>query len=238
MARNLPFTVAVTALLFSFTLATARYPLDLPENDVTSHDDNLANWSDSDPKVTATLILPSEKPESQPATAVEFESEETEHADSKLPEKVIGTSESIHERSETESDKTVPLTVVTFRPINRHFPRRPLIPFRRAHRCRGSHHHHNQFKPWGSSRFSGPQEVSYGSDMILSGGEDKGFSPVFNHGGNRLSFIKDEKREEMITRRHHNHHHDHDHEEGEEREHEHEHEGGFVKGIRKFLKHF
>ncbi|KAJ9173713.1 hypothetical protein P3X46_016823 [Hevea brasiliensis] len=247
MSRNVALSVAVAALLFLFTFAHARAPLDQPENDVTSRDDRLADLPESDPKATATIVLPSEKPESKSANVVKLESEETESTESKLPGKEIGTSESFHEKSETETTVTVPLTLITFRPINRHFLRRPLIPFRRGHRCRGRYQHHNQLKPWGGLRFKSPREVYFGNDMILSGGKDLGLAgprqiPVrwtrFNHGGNRFSFVNDEsRREEMIKRPHHHQHHRHHHEEEEEGE-EREHEGAFMKGIRKFLNHF
>ncbi|KDP25310.1 hypothetical protein JCGZ_20466 [Jatropha curcas] len=295
MARNLAVTFAATALLFLLIFADAHSPLDPPANDVVT---------ESDPKAAATIILPSEKPNTEP--------EETEAVNKRGVELEPIKERPESERTETESE-VVPLTVLSFRPINR----LPLIRFRRGHRCRGRRRHIN--KPWGGPRFDGPQEISYGKDMILSGDEDLGFDrmslgrarPIpmrwtrFNHGGHRFSLINDEQRGEGIhDRPHHpNHHHDeeleekrhehehehehhgyhphdeeleeesHDHEELEEKRHyhehdhdhhryrhhdeeleeerhghghghghrhghRHEHDGGFLKGIRKFLEHF
>lgn len=240
--------VTVTILFFLFTFGYARTPLDLPENDVMSID---ALLPESNPKATDAILLPSEKP-----TVVEFEPE----TETKLPE--IDTAE---ETKETEID-SAPLKFVSFRPINRHFPRRPFPPFRHGSRCR----HHHKIKPW-APRFNG-REIPYGNDMILSGGEDVVWTE-FHHGGPKFSFMNDVDRREEMKRPHHRHHHHHDRlvagevEEKEEREQEHEHEhhhhhhdrlvegereveekrerkhddeheGGLVKVFRKFLPHF
>ncbi|KAF3448691.1 hypothetical protein FNV43_RR09404 [Rhamnella rubrinervis] len=233
---KLVLTIAVICVFFAFS--HARTPADLPVADVIT-DESL-----NDHLETATLRLPSERDESEPVTKVEWVRESTE---SKRPE----TTESFDKPDESEPSDSVPLTVISFRPINRHFPRRPFpLTFRRGHPCR---HSHPQFKPWDPR----PQrrEVSYGNDMIVS--DELRFKPVshnedqpqiparwstFRQVGPRFPFRHDDEME----RPHHHHHHRfrHHHVEGgenEEREVEHEHnngEGGFMMRVRKFLNHF
>ncbi|KAG8375089.1 hypothetical protein BUALT_Bualt10G0064100 [Buddleja alternifolia] len=86
--------------------------------------------------------------------------------------------------AETESDSAaVPLTRITFRPINRRFDVRSKRP------CR----HH--------SRFNNPRmkEIPYGNDMIVASGENSDFEdPVIHGGGRRTSG--------WWVRLHHHHH--------------------------------
>uniref|UniRef100_A0A1J3EBR0 Uncharacterized protein n=1 Tax=Noccaea caerulescens TaxID=107243 RepID=A0A1J3EBR0_NOCCA len=60
---------------------------------------------------------------------------------------------------------TIPVNFVNFHPINRHFPRRPLMtsPFQHHHRpC----HHHRRHELFGRGI-----QISFGNDMIFSGEE-------------------------------------------------------------------
>ncbi|XP_002509948.2 uncharacterized protein LOC8287759 [Ricinus communis] len=242
MAANLAVTVTSATFFFLFAFA---YALDLPEISpvsTTSYDHNLVTLPDSDPKTTTTIILPSEKPETEPATFVDLEPEDTE-----IPK--LSETESKQEKTEPALTDSVPLTVITFRPINRHIARRSVNPFRRGRGCHGRHHHHfNQFK---IKNAQDQGQRSYGDDMIISGGEYLGSDrrvparwAKFNHGGHGFSFTNEEdKRNEMNDRprhhHHHHHHHRHEEEEGEVKDHKHEYyKGGFMKRIRKFLNNF
>ncbi|XP_039035590.1 uncharacterized protein LOC120172100 [Hibiscus syriacus] len=69
---------------------------------------------------------------------------------------------------------SIPLTRIRFLPVNRHFPRRPLFPFRHKHSCR----FHKRFRTL-NPRFHHKRFISYGNDMILS--DDKSFDPE-SHG--------------------------------------------------------
>ncbi|GAV65784.1 hypothetical protein CFOL_v3_09298 [Cephalotus follicularis] len=243
--------VTVTVLFLLFTISQARVPSDLTEDDVTTTTKDLnIPLPESEAKTTNTILLPTEKPES----VVEFEPEVTE---SKLPEPEIP-----EESTETE---TVPLTVISFRPQNRQFPRHPFLPFRNRHGCRQN----RQFKI-GGARVHHDGEISYGNDMLQSYSEDSSSDPEFrggerkiparwvrfHHGGARFPFKHDVEMRDEIERphrhhhdhddeRHHHdrdedHHHRHHHDHDDEREHEHHErrEGGFMWGIRKFLNQF
>ncbi|KAG6788229.1 hypothetical protein POTOM_004286 [Populus tomentosa] len=215
MADKLAGTITVTVLFFLCTIASSRTPLDLG---------TLPELPKSEPKATPVLLLPSQSLETAVKHPVEVRIEDKTDPGS----------------STTESIETVvPLTVVTFRPINRQFfPRRPLLPLRPRHRCR---HGQGMMKP----RF-------YGNDMIVSGGkvhghglddrETRGVGRQIPVKRARISFFDDVANGEQREWRYKKHHKQLQ-VEGEEREreekHEHkqEHKWGFLKGIRKFLKH-
>ncbi|KAJ6415056.1 hypothetical protein OIU84_003952 [Salix udensis] len=220
--------LTVTVLFFLCAVAYSRTQIDLPDEDFT-----LTELPNPDPKATPVLLLPSQKPETEPATEIKYPDE-------------VGTDEQTEPGSSSTEIKTestesaAPLTVVTFRPTNLHFlPQRPLLPFRHRHRCR---HGHRMMKP----RF-------YGNDMIVSGEKDVDFElgdhqerrgvdrqiPArwtrFHHGGHRFSFYDDvangEERE-WGPKKDHEHHHveeeekqEPEHGHGQEQEQEHEHGG-------------
>ncbi|KAF5478111.1 hypothetical protein F2P56_004698 [Juglans regia] len=162
---KLAFTFSVT--FFLFALCYARIPTGIIENDVAG-DEQLETTITSPAADTentrTTILLPSEKHEPEFATMVSV-SEET---DSNLPE---------------PESNSIPLTMISIRPIDRHFPRRPFpLMFRHGHRCR--HHRHprhdqqhegHEFKPWGP-RFP-DREVPYGNDMIVADEKDSGSNP-------------------------------------------------------------
>lgn len=189
-------TVTLIFLFFAFTYARTPF---IPENDVTDRD-----LSDSLPESDAksTLFLPSDKlePEEQPSPVVELDSEtaETKPIDTENEDKAVGTTEDL-----PESDRetvTVPLdrpmTIVRFRPINRHFPAKRSYPFHIP--LRGCRH--------GIKHMMKRREVGYGGDMIMAGGggerQGKEFDPEMLRGGVRQI-------PERWVRFHH-HHHDHD----------------------------
>ncbi|PSS11320.1 Myb-related protein like [Actinidia chinensis var. chinensis] len=217
--------VTLTALFLFFAVISARTPFDLPENNVIDHDPSSSlPVPEADAK--PTLLLPSEK------TSAEIDAED-------LPE------------SETRTVDALPLTIVTFRPVNRHVPSMRAYPFRiGVRRCR------HGMRPMMYPRARGG-EVPYGDDMIL-GGERRDFDPEMFHGGVRQIPAR-------WMRFHHHHHHDHHHGEGMpafpfdrhhdmfakqrfgrpfrreeegEREEEEREEGGFMSRFRKFLNHF
>ncbi|KAJ7945033.1 Myb-related protein like [Quillaja saponaria] len=239
-----------SVLLFLFVLSYARNPGDIPLKDFVSSDPLLE--PKTNPATAKTILLPSENPDSEAATVIEWE---PESSNSKNFELDAGL-ESLEASTESsEASKSVPLTVISFRPINRQIPRRSLpLWVRRGHRC---HRIHNS-KPWGPRLPR--REIPYGNDMIMKDGEDRGFDKFdpmfrdgvrqiparwekFRHGGPRFSFVHDMERKEDNEKghHHHHHHHHHDHEEGwefERVEHHHGGGGGFLKRIRKFLTHF
>lgn len=251
---KLYLTVAVI-VLFCFAFSTARTPADLPLTDVVG-DESLDAHRESDIQAS-TILLPSERSESEPVTLVELEPESTE---SNFAEFRTGES-SPHDSESTPY--SVPLTVISFRPINRHFPRRPFpLSFRHGHRCRHGHH---QFKPWGPRPLR--REVSYRNDMV--DGEEPKSKPVFGdgeepqirtrmirlrQGGPRFPFRHDEDLTERPN--HHDQDHDHHHrlhvfhrqhmdmeggqtkEREVEKEHKHDHAETFMKSFRKFLNRF
>lgn len=217
--------VTVTVTFFLLALCHARIPLDPSEKEVV--------LSDPAPK---TYLPSNEQPEPKPTwatTVFEWKPEKTES---------------------TETDAaSEPLTMISFRPVNRHFRPFPLTS-RRGHGCRQHRreNHIHKFKPWGP-RFPN-REVPYGNDMIVPNEENSGSDPEFRgearemwakpgHVGHRFHHEDDDgERKEHMKKRHH--HHDHEHEEREEREgednqdHEHEHESGFMKRVSKFLDLF
>jgi len=206
--------VTVTLIFFFIAVSYARTPLDLPESDINP-----------------SIHLPTEKPDSNPITA----------AKSAITDPKPTESNSI-ESSETYVVDRVTLTrpgsFVSFRPINRHFNVQRQFGLRLPlRRCR----HHKKAT---NLRYRG-REVPYGNDMILAG--DGSESDLAFRGAER------EIPARWIKFHHHHRHHDHDglpefpfehHRFGKEkykgqfekvvgRE-----ENGFMKKIRKFLKHF
>lgn len=255
MAKLVFFLVA---LLFLFSFSHALTPSDLPEKETNGRDLANTKFPESETKPATAILLPSEKRDSEPAKDFEWI---PEAAATKLPDSDGPTILANEESTEFTHSESVPLTVISFRPVNRHFPRRPFpLSFRHGHRCRHGRRH---VGPW-SPRFHGGERdrdaVPYGNDMIL--GDDLAFDPVFRglprqipprwgsfrHGGPRFPFRHDDDME--LERPHHHHHHRHDREhdreefEGMEKprehrhEHEREHEGGLMRKFRKFLNRF
>ncbi|KAK9274823.1 hypothetical protein L1049_022075 [Liquidambar formosana] len=153
--------VAVTFFLFAFT--HAHTPLDLPENDVAASD-LTTTLPESDTKTA--ILLPSEKPESETATVVEWEADST--ADPKSFEYNVNTADAKVDVSEsdpatiTAAGLTQPLRVVSFRPVNRqfhHMHAKGGFPFRFPHRCR---HHFKHSGP----RFNGREEWNEEEDVM------------------------------------------------------------------------
>ncbi|KAJ4711907.1 sarcoplasmic reticulum histidine-rich calcium-binding protein-like [Melia azedarach] len=152
-------TVTVTVFLFILSLVQARTPLDLPENGVNTQE-LRSDGQESVPKTTATgILLPSEKQDAKPKTETKPEN--------------------------TETIDFVPLTVINFRPINRHFPRHPSLTLRHRRPCR----HHRMGRP---ARIH-QREVSYGNDMLMSSGENKVVRQIPADGnGPRFPFGRDD----------------------------------------------
>ncbi|KAF5734762.1 hypothetical protein HS088_TW15G00254 [Tripterygium wilfordii] len=230
--------LAVTVAIFIFLFSSTTHSIDLDRIDKTEKDvighDLPRTFPDPETKTTRAILLPSEKPESRPATVVDWEPL------SDIPESDdTAAVESSSSETETETE-SVPLTIISFRPINRRFrsPGRLMRPHSRAHRCR---HHHQMLKPWGPFR---SRVVSYGDDMLISGFKGLGPDPMFRGGvrqiparwvreGTRFPFLrrermrwaqprKDEKREEENHEKEHHHHHHHE-------------KDWFMGRIRKFL---
>ncbi|CAN6718579.1 unnamed protein product [Malus baccata var. baccata] len=236
--------LSLAALFLLFAFSRARTSSDLPANEIKARDPADVKLPESNPKpktptTTTTILLPSEKPDTESATGATI-----------LPK-------------EESTIETVPLTVFSFRPVNRHFPRRPFpLSFRHGRPCGHAR------RPW-TPRFHGGERehregesVSYGNDMIMASGDNMGFDPAFRggvrqiparwvnfrHGGPRFPFRHEEEMELERPHHHHHHRHHHDHDqdrregfEGMEkpfREHKHEHEGGLMRKFRKFLNHF
>ncbi|KAJ7952131.1 sarcoplasmic reticulum histidine-rich calcium-binding protein-like [Quillaja saponaria] len=231
--HQLPTQIAMAKLiatcavfLFVFPLSYARSPVD--------NGDPLFE-SNKNPVSANTILLPSD---SEAATVIEREPQST--ADSKISQLDAGLEFSTES---SEASKSVPLTVISFRPINHHIPRRPLpLWLRRGRRC---HNHNHNFKPWGP-RFP-HLEIKYSNDMIMKDGKDRSFDKFdpmfrgveceiparwgkFRHGGPRFSFGPGmEKREETRKRHNLDHHHN---EEGQNFEREDHHHGGvFLKTV-------
>jgi len=158
--------VIATVIFFLFALCHAFTPLDLPENeDVSFH------LPGSVPNTM--ILLPSEKPESEPATDTVEESEpettSTDETQPKLEEADVTVTE-LTVPTESDDSVSIPLKTISFRPIDRHFRSRPIpLYFRHGHRCRfhrfhhlrhHQHHDHDdndksedqirEFKQWGS----------------------------------------------------------------------------------------
>ncbi|XWS48812.1 hypothetical protein CRYUN_Cryun13aG0108700 [Craigia yunnanensis] len=240
MAR---FAVFFTVIFLLFTFSHARFFTAEPEQDVTP-EETIANLPESDPKTSTAILLPSERPGFEPAKIVDFKHDDASETD-----------------PDVESDS---LKTISFHPVNRHFPRRPLIPFRHKHNCR----FHKRFRPL-NPRFQQKRYISYGDDMILSD-ERTRFDPesrgVVRQIQTRWARFPDDGAEskeqvDFMKPHHHDHEHEHDHDhdddhhhhhhhrrhhhgeedemdEEEEHEHENEHEGGFMRRLSKFYNHF
>lgn len=162
--------VTATVIFFLFALCHAFIPLDLPENEGESF-----HFPGSVPNTM--ILLPSEKPESEPATIVELEPEttSTDETQPKLEEAdVTVTDTELTVPTESDDSVSIPLKTISFRPFNHRFGSRPIpLYFRHGHRCRfhrfhhlrhHQHHDHNdnendndksedqirEFKQWGS----------------------------------------------------------------------------------------
>ena len=264
MAR---IAVTVSVIFFLFVFAQAYKPTE----DFLRSD----SWvlTESDPEGAAasrTILLPSEKPKGKIVSNFEWKADvnserlpDSEVTIGKLPEnegkeaitpelesEIDGAKlpepEVFEPAEESESNvESVPLTVVTFRPINRHFQRmhdRRPFPFRMPHRCR----HH--FKPIGP-RFL-HREIPFGNDMIMARDDDAptNIGPVFRGGRLRhhpARWVKLHHRGPKIPLGHEGLSRDdfkttYPHVEGEDMERgpgEQE-QGGLFKGFRKFLNGF
>lgn len=243
----------LTVLLFFFAFAYARIPFDLPATDVTDLDPS-SSLPESDSK--PTLFLSSEKPQDERTTVVKLEPETAEAKPLGINTNAKGVQATedlpVSEKETLTLDAVLlnrPLTMVRFRPINRHFPAKRPFPFRIY--LRGCHH---GIKPMIKPRIHG-REVSFGNDMILAS-ESKPFYPEMFRGSVRQIPARWVK----FGHRHHHHegipllafekHHDkfakqrvqwpvrHEEVEEEEKGREEREEGGFMKRIRKFLNHF
>ncbi|TYI69226.1 hypothetical protein E1A91_D08G139800v1 [Gossypium mustelinum] len=176
-----------------------------------SQHDVTPEKSESDPE--SAILLPSEKPHFEPPKLLDFK-----HDD------------------DASGVASVPLTRISFNPVNRHFPRRPLIPFRHKHNCR----FHKRFRPL-NPRFHQKRFISYGNDMILS--NERRFDPEsrgvvhqieaswgsFDDDGteskHHVGFMKPDHHDHEHHDEDHDHeHHDEDHDqEHHDEDHDHEH---------------
>lgn len=253
MAGRIAATVAVIPLLLLFfTLAHAIVPVDLPDD-------------------AASISLLTGKPDTE--TEIKYATNEPEYQ-TRIPAQEIETEFKMLSEKEIKTEtgtemktETVPLTVISLRPTNRHFPRLPFI--RRGHKCRHQFHR-GTIKPW-LVRLINRHERSYGNDMILAGdGEGDGmrFDLVSRNGDLKTvpATLSRSPFEHEVRKSHHKHEHEHEHEhehdehdyhrhrhhdhhrveekeyEREEREREHDHglkhKGEFLRKIRKFLNGF
>ncbi|KAI9108354.1 hypothetical protein K1719_020545 [Acacia pycnantha] len=228
------FTVLFCLLCFS-TLSTA---VDLPAIDQTSHD--LLRESNTNSDAADAIFLPSERLESESVPVAESQPEISDSKISKPDSEV----ETLKPMESSEVSDSLPITTISFRPINRHMPWRPMrFPARSGHRCR----HNHKFKPW-NPRLPRHQ-IPYGNDMILSNGQENNFDvlpddrvPKIPMRWTRFGrFESDEpgmeRIKEVMMRRYryhherdhddeHDHHHDHDdeHDHHHERDHDEEHD--------------
>ncbi|WCJ26491.1 hypothetical protein M5689_008303 [Euphorbia peplus] len=148
-------STATAVLLLLLTVAAAAH----------NPSPSLVTLPDSDPKPEAAILLPSERPESELVDPAEILS-----ADSKAQET---EQYEVKSESEIETDSLPLTTVVTLRPINRHFSRGSFFPFRRGHKCHGYHRrqHNPEFhrlrQRFGGQGFNGQRDISFGDDMIV-----------------------------------------------------------------------
>ncbi|OMP02974.1 hypothetical protein COLO4_10683 [Corchorus olitorius] len=201
MAR---LAVIFTVISLLFTISHARF---IQVHDVTA-DETVNDLPESDPEKATAILLPSERPGFEPAKVVDFK-----HDDA----------------SETDSDvDSMPLTTVSFRPINRHFHRRPMFPFRHKHNCRL----HKRFRSL-NPRFQQKRYISYGDDMILSDEnshvdpESRGFVRQIQARWARFpeDGVESKEARGFIKAHHHEHEEEHDHDEDHyHHEHEEEHD--------------
>ncbi|KAK4262878.1 hypothetical protein QN277_028377 [Acacia crassicarpa] len=221
------FTVLFCLLCFS-TLSMA---VDLPAIDKTSRD--LLPESNTKSGVVEAIFLPSERLESESAPVIESQ---PEISDSKIS-KPVSEVETSKLTESSEASDSIPITTITFRPINRHMPWRQMrFPARPGHRCR----HNHKFKPW-NPRLPRHQ-IPYGNDMILSNGQENNFDVLpddrvpkipmrWTTFGRFESQFTDEpgmeRIKEVMTRRYRYHHerdHDDEHDHHRERDHDDEHD--------------
>ncbi|EXC63302.1 hypothetical protein L484_000045 [Morus notabilis] len=219
---KLAVTFVLLCLFFAFS--HARFASDLPQIEAFAKEaTEILPEADSKPSTTGDILLPSEKHVSEPGS---------ETIQVNLEESV----------SEPGADDAAPLTLISFRPVNRHFPRRPFpLTLRHGHRCR-----HHFMKQWGQRRPHG-DIIPYGNDMILSTEDRPSFDPVLRSGFparwikiRHMEAESAHRRGDKIYWPHHDEEHEHDHHHHEEHEHDHKHErqNVFLKSFRKFMKQF
>lgn len=237
MAR---LAVSFIVIFVLFTVSHARFIV--PDQAVTS-EETVAELPESDSTTTNVILLPNEKPDSEPA-------------------KTVDSKHDVDDASEADPDlDSVPLTMISFRPVKGHFPRHPLIPFRNGHDCR----YHRRFRPL-NSRFQREPYVSHGNGMALSDERSRSDPESIRLGhqirGRWTRFPDNgaELKEHVDFRkvRPYNHEHEQDHENNDHHPHHHyqhhrrqhrrgkedkrresgEKEGGFIKRIRKFLVNY
>ncbi|KAK8520941.1 hypothetical protein V6N13_077071 [Hibiscus sabdariffa] len=224
--------IVVFFTVICLVLAVTHGRFIVPEQTV-SPEETVTVLPKPDHTISNVIDLPSEKPDSEQDTAVDFKNYDTLEADSDLD--------------------SFPLTMTSFRPVNGHFPRQQLIPFRHKHDC----HFHKRFKP-SNPRFQRKRYTSYDNDMVLS---DEKTGP---HIHSRRGGFSDDSAESMEDveeffrkPRHYNngHEHEQDHDDEHHRRYHYNHrhhrrgeederrkiegqEGGLVKRFRKFLTKF
>ncbi|KAE8671584.1 Pectin lyase-like superfamily protein [Hibiscus syriacus] len=223
-----PLVVLFIVTFLFLTVTEARFIL--PEQTV-NHEEIVTDLPEPGHKITNVIDLPGEKTGSEAAKTVDIKLYETLGADSDLD--------------------SFPLTMTSFRPVNGHFPRHPLIPFRHKHDC----HFHRKIRP-SNPRLQRKRHISYGNDMVLPD-ERSGFKtdqsrrlgPHIQARRGRFSDDGAESKEHVEyfrKPRHYNEEREQDHDDehhhtlrhhrrGEEDDRR---EGGFVKRIRKFLIKF
>ncbi|KAL1532770.1 hypothetical protein AAHA92_32739 [Salvia divinorum] len=90
----------------------------------------------------------------------------------RLPSEPINTQAAAKTNTEIDPNfadvSAVPMTKITFRPVNRHFLKRP---------CR----HHFKFYP----TMRDNQQIPYGNDMLIASGENSDFKQHVGHGGGK-----------------------------------------------------
>uniref|UniRef100_A0A7N0TDT4 Uncharacterized protein n=1 Tax=Kalanchoe fedtschenkoi TaxID=63787 RepID=A0A7N0TDT4_KALFE len=158
---KLAATLTLFIALFVFT--HAKLPLDLPnDGSATIRDPSITL---PEPESKRTIMLPSEKPESEPATVVELDLNERETA-------VVDTGPEVEEMME-EEEENIPIAFTDMRlPVWERGDggdERRMFMFRHPHhRCHHPHrlHHHRFYHQFDSQR-PGP-EVSYGNDMLVA----------------------------------------------------------------------
>ncbi|KAM7259641.1 hypothetical protein ACFE04_015382 [Oxalis oulophora] len=227
--------VSTVILLFVlFAVSHARLTFIHRENN-NADIQELKSSANTNRKIADKILLPTDKPESDDnAELVDESTAESEMLESNEPE--------ISESNEPETETTQPLTVISFRPLNRQFVSRPLVPLRHRHNCRHGRRH--QRRPWVGPRFR-PRDVSFVNDVILPQDEGFGFDPAvvdarplrprgvrFDIGPARFPSKKADS-DRFVKTQHDIHDHDDNDDDDDNRG-----MGGFASKIRKFLGQF
>ncbi|GLT67918.1 hypothetical protein SLA2020_401920 [Shorea laevis] len=147
---KLAVTVAVVFLLLAVSPAHFQ-EVDLPEHDAAATLEAEASSLENQ----KAIFLPSVDVGFDTAN-VEFNSQDAESKPEILE---------VETGPESVDTHTVPLTMISVRPNNRQFPRRPFLPFRHRHRLNCSQR--RQFRPW-DPRFQKHNAIPFGDDMIRS----------------------------------------------------------------------